>query len=93
MSQTLQSTIGNDAWMHANAAKIRASLPEEWTTADQSLMLSIGFKLKLLGIDWRSEKEFGGCMVLLEKVGLMERRGSVAAEMIQIRRRSAGAIS
>ena len=33
--------------------------------------LQIGYRMKLLGIDWRSQDEFGKCMVYLERIGFM----------------------
>lgn len=37
--------------------------------------LKVGFGLKLLGVDWRSEKELIKCLVFFEKIGLIERFG------------------
>lgn len=72
---SLQDTLGNQQWMIANAARIKAVLPETWTHIRNLNGPQLGFKLKALGIDWRSEDEFGKCMVYLERVGLMRRDG------------------
>ena len=37
--------------------------------------LQIGYQLKLIGVDWRSEEEFSGVMVYLEKVKIILRDG------------------
>jgi len=36
--------------------------------------LALGFQMKTLGIDWRSQEEFGRVMVFFEKIGLMQRQ-------------------
>lgn len=72
---SLQDTLGNQQWMTTNADRIKAILPETWTHIQNMNGLQLGFKLKVLGIDWRSEEEFGKCMVYLERVGLMRRDG------------------
>lgn len=71
----LQDTLGNQQWMEANADKVKKILPETWTHIANLNGLQIGFNLKLLGIDWRSEDEFGKCMVFFERAGLMKRDG------------------
>jgi hypothetical protein len=88
MSQKLQATIGNDAWMRANADKLRAALPTDWTPVDQTLMLRVGFAIKVAGVEWHSQEEFGRCMAFFEKTGLMERMGALTPESaVKIRRR------
>ena len=71
----IQDTLGNQKWMEGNAAKVKALLPETWTHVANLNGLQIGFGLKLIGIDWRSENEFGRCMVFFERCGLMKRDG------------------
>lgn len=71
----LEDTLGNQKWMEENSAKVKELLPETWTHIRNLNGLQIGFHLKLLGIDWRSENEFGKCMVFFERVGLMKRDG------------------
>ena len=50
-------------------------LPATFTHMGNLNGLQLGFKLKLLGVDWRSENEFGRIMVYLEKIGMMLRDG------------------
>lgn len=70
----LRDTVGNDEWLRANEAAIRAALPSEWTTLVDSNPLVIAIRLKQLGIDWRSLQEFGTIMVWFEKLGILERQ-------------------
>lgn len=72
---SLMNTLGNEDWLRANEAKVKAMLPETWTHIHNLNGLQLGFRMKLLGIDWRSEDEFGKCMVYLERVGFMLRDG------------------
>jgi len=72
---SLENTLGNTKWLKENEAKIKELLPETWTHVSNLNGLSLGFKLKLLGIDWRSQDEFGRVMVFLEKTGFMLRDG------------------
>jgi len=58
----MNKTLNNEAWLRANEAEIKEVLPDTWTHIANLSMIQIGFKLKLLGIDWRSEEEFGSIM-------------------------------
>jgi hypothetical protein len=70
----LRDTLGNAQWLRDNEEKLRAMLPETWTLATNLDGLRLGFSLKLAGVDWRSEDEFGRVMLFLEKVGIMQRK-------------------
>ncbi len=71
----VQDTLGNETWMKANEDAIKDFLPETWTHMNNLQGLRIGFRLKLLGIDWRSEDDFGKIMIYLEKTKIMLRDG------------------
>lgn len=68
-------TLGNEQWLASNANKLKEILPETWTHIANLNGLKLGWDLKLLGVDWRSQDEFGRCMVYLERVGIMKRDG------------------
>ncbi len=72
----LKSTLGNESWLRENESKIRDLLPGVWTHAHNINMLKIGFGLKLIGIDWRSQIELVNIMVMLEKLGMILRRNT-----------------
>lgn len=72
---SLSDTLGNLAWLVENEAAIREMLPETWTHVSNLDGLQIGFKLKFLGVDWRSAEEFGMTMLWLEKIGMVQRDG------------------
>jgi hypothetical protein len=67
----LKDTLGNEQWLRANEKAVKDMLPETWTHMNNLNGLQLGFKMKLLGIDWRSEDEFGRVMVFLERIGFM----------------------
>lgn len=72
---SLKNTLGNEKWLRDNESAIHGLLPETWTHINNLNGLQLGFKLKVLGIDWRSENDFGKIMVYFEKVGIMLRDG------------------
>ena len=72
---SLQDTLGSDQWLRDNEDKVKAMLPETWTHIGNLNGLQIGFRMKLLGIDWRSQDEFGRVMVFLERAKFMLRDG------------------
>jgi len=72
---SLRETLGSDEWLRANEEKVKALLPETWTHLGNLNGLQIGYRMKLLGIDWRSEDEFGRVMVFMERAKFMLRDG------------------
>ena len=75
---SLQDTLENVEWMRKNEAAIKDLFPETWTHIQNfsgTEVVRMAYKMKLLGIDWRSEEEFGNCMVFFEKTKFMLRDG------------------
>lgn len=70
----MRDTLGNIDWLRANEEKIKDLLPQTWTHIENLSGLKLGYGLKLLGVDWRNEQQFGAVMVFLEKTGLMLRQ-------------------
>lgn len=75
MNDTIESTLGSQDWVKQHETELKNLLPDTWTHMQNLNALQIGFKLKLLGVDWRSENDFGKIMVFLEKIGIMLRDG------------------
>lgn len=71
---SLQDTLGSKAWLAQHEDELRNVLPELWTHIENLNGLQIGFRLKLIGVNWRTEDEFAKVMVFLEKVGIMQRQ-------------------
>ena len=61
--------VYTEQWFKDNEEKIKDLFPETWTHVGNLNGLQIGFKLKLLGIDWRTNEEFSRCMTMLTKAG------------------------
>ena len=73
---SLKETLGNIDWVRKNEDKLKGLLPDIWTHMHNLNGLKIGFGLKLLGVDWKSEDEFGTIMLWLEKIGIMVRQNT-----------------
>ena len=65
-------TLGNIAWWHQNEREIREWFPPYWDHITQDTGLKIGFRLKVLGVDWRDEKTFGKIMDYIRCMGIYE---------------------
>jgi len=78
----LETTLGNNEWLSKNIDKIKNILPETWTHIQNLNVLQIAFQFKLIGIDWRSEDDFGKIMVFLEKANIMQRNGMLIRRSI-----------
>ena len=55
------------AWIEKNKDKLKALFPETFTHMSNLNPLQIGFGFKLLGLDWRSNEQFGEIMAMLEQ--------------------------
>lgn len=55
-------------------SELRQLFPKSWTHMSNVSLLPVAFKLKLLGIDWRSNEDFGKAMVVLERMEVFERK-------------------
>jgi hypothetical protein len=55
-----------------NELKIRNLLPETWTHVANLDPVKIGFNLKLIGFDWRTNQEYAAFMGHLQKLKILE---------------------
>ncbi len=72
----LKDTLGEISWLAEHENGIKNLFPAEWTHVlefGQVGAMRVGFHLKLVGVDWRDQEEFGRIMVYLERVKLIER--------------------
>jgi hypothetical protein len=74
-SPSLKETVFDYEWMKIHEQKLKEFFPETWTNVSNINGLKIGFGLKLLGVDWRTEEEFGAILLLFEDLGLLLREG------------------
>jgi hypothetical protein len=75
LSVSIPNTLGDNDWLARNEQDIKQLLPQDWQQITPELGARIGFKLKILGIDWRSQDEFKKCLLFLEKIGFIQRDG------------------
>lgn len=66
--------IKSPEWLSENEETLRKLFSQEWKEYTQADALRMGFQLKLMGIDWRSEMEFGKAMVILISTGVVMTR-------------------
>lgn len=71
----LKDTLGNEAWLRSNETAIKSMLPETWTHINNLNGLKLGYQMKVLGIDWRSEEDFGKVMLFFERIHFLLRDG------------------
>lgn len=69
-------TLGDRSWLQEHERKLAELLPATWTHESYLNGLQIGFQLKLLGVDWKSEGDFGAVMAYLEQLGIVQRQHS-----------------
>lgn len=70
-----EDTLHDKAWLASNRKELLEVLPDQWTHWTNIDLLKIGFKLKLLGLDWRSKDDFIETMIILESVGILVSNG------------------
>ncbi len=83
----MKDTLGNQQWLIDNEKSLKDMLPKTWTHMHNLNPVQIGYKLKLLGIDWRSDQDFGSVMVYLWRVGFMLRKDKYlikAAPLVEV---------
>ncbi len=71
---SLRETLGNRQWLKDNEKGLKSLFPDTWTLDANLCMVRVGFGLKLLGVDWRSDEELIKVLVFLEKTGLLLRQ-------------------
>lgn len=71
----LNDTLGNEEWLHKNETALKEVLPETWTHMGNVNMPQIGFRLKLLGVDFRTIDQLAEAMASMEQIKLLIREG------------------
>jgi len=74
-------------WLKKNEDELKNTFPAVWTHTEniKDRMLPFRFKLKLLGVDYRSEDDVRNILTFLTKIGILEVR-SLGPGAGQIRR-------
>lgn len=75
-NMSIESTLGNETWLRQNETRVKALFPNTFTPINELNGVAIGQQLRLLTIDWKTEKEFENIMVFFEKLGFLIRQGN-----------------
>lgn len=73
----LEQTLDDDQWVRAHEDQIREMLPETWTHVSNIDQVRFGFRMKVLGIDWKSYADLGAIFAALERKRIMIRDGVI----------------
>jgi len=68
-------TLGNREWVRQNEQAIKDLFPDTWTHVMNLNPVAIGFGLKLIGIDYRTDAEYCKVVQFFEDVGILMRDG------------------
>ena len=66
-------TVADPYWLVEHWSDLTGSMPKELEPLNIDVLLRIGYKFKLLGVDWRSNEELCAYFVVLEKAGMLIR--------------------
>jgi hypothetical protein len=70
----LAATLGNFTWMTLNCNQFKSVFPTDWTLITDLNIVQIGYALKLIGVDWQDPDELRACMLLCQRIGIIEMR-------------------
>lgn len=68
----IMNRVKNRQWLVENEQSIKELFPEEWTHFDNQNPVALGFKLKLMNIDWRTTNDLADIMTFFGDVGMYE---------------------
>lgn len=71
MTSALQSTLGNFTWVDQHKEALKALLPLDWTPFNDAFGLPFMYRIKLLGIDYRSDHDVASMLAMFETSGLL----------------------
>lgn len=77
LENTLKNTVCNKYWVLENLDRLRKIFPETWTHMHNINLIAVGYQLKLLGVDYRTDAEFAECFASMEKFKVIIREGAL----------------
>lgn len=69
---SIEQTLGNQSWTTAHRQQLRDLFPIEPVKVSMELFLSVGFKLKLMGVDWRDQNDLPKMFSFLQRIELVD---------------------
>ena len=74
-------------WLKSNEKRLKDIFPKVWTHNANMNMLGVGYRLKLIGIDWRSQDQLASVLTFLTRIGIVEVQ-NMTGDTTQMRRSS-----
>lgn len=74
-SEYLKKTISSAPWREEYREKLLDLFPTTWTNISNVDLLQLGFKLKLMGVDWRTQEDLAAVLAICEENKLLLRDG------------------
>ena len=75
MTPILMKTIGDPKWLDENRGALLMLFPETFTHPGNINFLAMRYRLKLIGVDYKTDTEFAQCLVQLEHNKILLRDG------------------
>lgn len=69
---TIQQTLGNQSWVEAHLPQLRNMFPVIPTKLELSMFLSVGFKIKVLGVEWYDQKDLPKIFSFLQQIKIID---------------------
>lgn len=76
MTPSIESTLGNSVWVHENTDKLKQALPQDWSDPTEAFGLPFRYKIKLAGVDYKTDAELACVIELLHHSGLLLQQGN-----------------
>ncbi len=77
--------LKNTRWLKTNEESLKALFPRTWTHSANINWMQVRFKLKLIGIDYRSEDDIAKILTFFTRIGIVEIR-NMTDDTAQMRR-------
>lgn len=68
----LTHTLFDLNWLKNHESELKSVLPDTPTHLQNFDALKFGYRLKLMGIDWRSPDDLAAILVYLTRIGILE---------------------
>ena len=79
--------LRDTTWLKSNEKRLKEIFPKVWTHSANMNMLGVGYRLKLVGIDWRSQDQLASVLTFLTRIGIVEVQ-NMTGDTTQMRRSS-----
>ena len=70
-------TLDDPQWLRQNIGTIKSLYPETWTHLANWSPLPLLYRMKLLGVDFRTDADITRMLIRLQKLGVVQVDGSL----------------